>query len=76
MFVLRNLEICEFCNIGNANIKHWLCDCPHMNYQRERFNVRKLCPEFENRYVVLLAAKDDMRQYCKFYIIYSRKCCE
>ena len=39
---------------------HWLCDCPHMNTQRERFNVRKLCPEFENRYVVLLAAKDDI----------------
>ena len=58
MFVLRNLEVCEFCNIGNANIMHWVCKCPHMNILREWFNVSKLGPDFENRYAVLLAAND------------------
>ena len=31
-----------------------------MNIQRERFNVSKFGPEFENRYAVWLVANDDI----------------
>ena len=28
VYVLKAVKVCEFCNIGEQNIMHWLCDCP------------------------------------------------
>ena len=44
MFVIKNLEACEFRNIGNSNIINSICDCPLINIQRGRLKLTSLYP--------------------------------
>ena len=55
VYILKELNVCEFCNSSELNIMHWLSDCPLYDELRQTYEVPELRSENKSMSILLQA---------------------